>query len=231
MQLRIQDLPENDRPRERLLNTGADSLTNAELLAIFINTGLPGENAVQVAQRLLNTYRTLRNLSRRSAKELQKEFKGLGPAKTAHLVAAFELGRRAAQEEVLEDKMDSPELVYRYLGTDMARQGYETLRILVLNTKLCLVHDEVVFQGTLNESPAHPREIIRAALIHRAHAFILAHNHPSGDPAPSEADRRFTRRINEAAQLMQIELLDHVVIGAPRPGAKPYFSFKESGMI
>jgi DNA repair protein RadC len=231
MQLRIQDLPENDRPRERLLKLGPESLTNAELLAIFINTGLPGENAIQVAHRLLGMYKSLRNLSRRSGQELQKDFKGLGPAKTAHLVAAFELGRRAAQEEILEEKMDAPELVYRYLGADMARQGYETLRILVLNTKLCLVHDEVVFRGTLNESPAHPREIIRAAVIHRAHAFILAHNHPSGDPAPSEADRRFTRRISEAAQLMQIDFVDHVVIGAPRPGAKPYFSFREAGLL
>ncbi|CAN5869973.1 DNA repair protein RadC [soil metagenome] len=231
MSLRIQDLPTNDRPRERLMELGAASLTNAELLALFINTGTRGENAVQMGQRLMQEFKSLRNISRRSAKELAQQFHGLGPAKATHIAAAFELGRRAAQEEVREDKMDTPELIYRYLGNDMARLGYETLRILVLNTKLCLVHDEIVFQGTLNESPAHPREILRAALVHRGYAFILAHNHPSGDPAPSDADCRFTRRIRDAAQLIQIQFLDHLVIGAPRSGALPYFSFKESGML
>lgn len=231
MSLRIQDLPKNDRPRERLLELGASSLTNAELLALFINTGTQGENAIQMGQRLLQEFKSLRNISRRSAKELAQQFHGLGPAKATHIAAAFELGRRAAQEEVREDKMDTPELVYRYLGNDMARLGYETLRILVLNTKLCLVHDEIVFQGTLNESPAHPREILRSALVHRGYAFILAHNHPSGDPAPSDADCRFTRRIRDAAQLIQIQFLDHLIIGAPRSGALPYFSFKESGMM
>lgn len=231
MSLRIQDLPKNDRPRERLLELGAASLTNAELLALFINTGTQGENAIQMGQRLLQEFKSLRNLSRRSAKELAQQFHGLGPAKASHIAAAFELGRRAAQEEVREDKMDTPEMMYRYLGSDMARLGYETLRILVLNTKLCLVHDEIVFQGTLNESPAHPREILRAALVHRGYAFVLAHNHPSGDPAPSDADCRFTRRIRDAAQLMQIQFLDHLIIGAPRSGALPYFSFKESGMM
>lgn len=231
MSLRIQDLPANDRPRERLMELGAASLTNAELLALFINTGTRGENAVQMGQRLMQEFKSLRNISRRSAKELVRQFHGLGPAKATHIAAAFELGRRAAQEEIREDKMDTPELIYRYLGNDMARLGYETLRILVLNTKLCLVHDEIVFQGTLNESPAHPREILRSALVHRGYAFILAHNHPSGDPAPSDADCRFTRRIRDAAQLMQIQFLDHLIIGAPRSGALPYFSFKESGMI
>lgn len=231
MSFRIQDLPTNDRPRERLMELGAASLTNAELLALFINTGTKGENAVQMGQRLMQEFKSLRNISRRSAKELAQQFHGLGPAKATHIAAAFELGRRAAQEEVREDKMDTPELVYRYLGNDMARLGYETLRILVLNTKLCLVHDEIVFQGTLNESPAHPREILRSALVHRGYAFVLAHNHPSGDPAPSDADCRFTRRIRDAAQLMQIQFLDHLIVGAPRSGALPYFSFKESGMI
>lgn len=231
MSIRIQDLPTNDRPRERLMELGAASLTNAELLALFINTGTRGENAVQMGQRLMQEFKSLRNISRRSAKELAQQFHGLGPAKATHIAAAFELGRRAAQEEIKEDKMDTPELVHRYLGSDMARLGYETLRILVLNTKLCLVHDEIVFQGTLNESPAHPREILRAALVHRGYAFVLAHNHPSGDPAPSDADCRFTRRIRDAAQLMQIQFLDHLIIGAPRSGALPYFSFKESGMM
>jgi DNA repair protein RadC len=113
----------------------------------------------------------------------------------------------------------------------MARLGQEQLRLLALDTKLCLIHDEIIFTGTLNESPAHPRDIMRSVIVNRAHSFIIAHNHPSGDPAPSEADRRFTRRIKEVAELMQIRLLDHVIIGAPRSGALPYFSFNEAGMI
>ena len=231
MSTRIQDLPEHDRPRERLMEIGASALTNAELLAIFINTGLQGENAIQMAQRLLRQFGSLRSLSRRSAKEVATQFKGLGPAKASHIAAAFELGRRAEQEEIRQEPLNDPQTIYRYLGADMSRLGHETLRILALDTKLCLVHDEVVFQGTLNESPAHPREIMRAAIVNRAHSFVLAHNHPSGDPAPSEADRRFTRRIKEISELMQIRLLDHVIIGGPRSGALPYFSFREAGMI
>jgi len=229
--LRIHDLPENDRPRERLLELGAGALTNAELLAIFINTGSKGENAIQMGQRLLQQFKTLRHLSTRSGKELTQQFKGLGPAKAAHIAAAFELGRRAAQEEIRAMPMNEPDLVYRYLGGDMARLGHETVRILLLNTKLNLTHDEVIFQGSVNESTAHPREILRPAIVHRAHAFILAHNHPSGDPAPSTADRRFTQRLKEAAQLLMINFADHIIIGAPRDGAQPYFSFREAGLL
>jgi len=231
MSTRIQDLPENDRPRERLLKIGASALTNAELIALFINTGVKGENAIQMAQRLLKEFVSLRNLSRRSANEVADKFKGLGPAKTALIAAAFELGRRAAQEEMISAPMNKPDVIYRYLGGDMARLGQEQLRLLALDTKLCLIHDEIIFTGTLNESPAHPRDIMRSVIVNRAHSFIIAHNHPSGDPAPSEADRRFTRRIKEVAELMQIRLLDHVIIGAPRCGALPYFSFNEAGMI
>lgn len=231
MSFRIQDLPSEDRPRERLLEQGAASLTNAELLAIFINTGSKGENAIQMGQRLLREFKTLRNLSQRSGKELVDQFKGLGPAKAAHISAAFELGRRSFQEEVREDPMDTPELIYRYLGNDMSRLGFETLRILIVNTRMHLTHDEVLFQGSLNESTAHPREILRAALVNRAYGFILAHNHPSGDPTPSDPDRRFTKRLREAADLMKIKFFDHVIIGAPRAGALPYFSFKEAGLM
>jgi DNA repair protein RadC len=231
MSTRIQDLPENDRPRERLLKLGPSALTNAELIALFINTGVKGENAIQMANRLLRDFVSLRNLSRRNANEIADRFRGLGPAKTALIAAAFELGRRATQEELISIPMDSPSLIYRYLGADMARLGHETLRILILDTKMCLIHDQVIFEGTLNELQCHPREIMHAAIVNRGQAFILAHNHPSGDPSPSDADRRFTRRIKEVAETMQIPLLDHVIIGFPRDGAQPYFSFKEFGVL
>ena len=231
MTLRIHDLPEGDRPRERLIEQGAEALSNAELLAIFINTGLKGENAIQIGTRLLNEYKNLRTLSRRTAKELSED-RGLGPAKAAHIAAAFELGRRAAKEDVIEKRMDEPSLVYDLLGADMAQLNVEVLHLLVLNTRMKLVHHEKeLTKGTLGESVAHPRDIIGCALKHNAHAFILAHNHPSGDPSPSEADRQLTRRIRDAAELMKIIFADHVIIGAPRPGAKPYFSFREAGML
>lgn len=230
MSFRIHDLPAGDRPRERLLQQGAEALSDAELLAIFVNTGLRGENAIQVATRLLRDSKSLRALSRRGARDLAA-VRGLGPAKAAHIAAAFELGRRAARENVVEQAMDSPERVYEYLGAGMARLEREVLHILLLNTRMKLVHDEELTSGTLNESVAHPRDILRCALAGNAHAFILAHNHPSGDPSPSESDRQLTRRIREAGELMKIHLADHIIIGAPRKGAKPYFSFREAGLL
>ena len=128
--------------------------------------------------------------------------------------------------------MDEPQLVYDLLRAGMAQLNQEVLHLLVLNTRMKLVHHEKeLTKGTANESVAHPRDIIGCALKHNAHAFILAHNHPSGDPSPSEADRQLTRRIRDAAELMKIIFADHVIIGAPRPGAKPYFSFREAGML
>ncbi len=227
---RIHDLPQEDRPRERLLEQGAEALTNAELLAIFINTGMKGENAIQMAQRLLTEFKSLRNIARRGAKELAS-VRGLGPAKAAHIAAAFELGRRAAREELRLQKIDTPELIYAYVGEEMSHLGYETLRVLLLNTRMELIHDEVIFQGSLNESVAHPREVIRCAVVHRAHAFALVHNHPSGDPGPSDPDRNFTKRMRDAAILMKLDLVDHLIVGAPRPGRRPYFSFREMGML
>lgn len=230
MSTRIHDLPESDRPRERLIEQGAEALSNAELLAIFINTGLKGENAIQVANRVLTESKSLRSLSRRTAKELSN-VRGLGPAKAAHIAAAFELGRRAGREEITERPMDEPRLIYEFLGADMMRESREVLHIIVLNTRMKLVHDERLTHGTVNESIAHPRDIIRCAVMHNAHAFIIAHNHPSGDPSPSEADRQLTRRLREAADLMKIQFSDHVIIGAPRAGAQAWFSFRAAGML
>jgi DNA repair protein RadC len=230
MSFRIHDLPERDRPRERVMAQGAEALSNAELLAIFINTGLKGENAIQVATRILRECKSLRALSRRTPKELS-QIHGLGPAKAAHIAAAFELGRRAAQEKVADMKMDQPELVHEYLAPRVENLNCEQLHVLLLNTRMKLVHHETLTIGTVNESVAHPREIIGCAVKYSAYAFVLAHNHPSGDPTPSEADRQLTRRIRDAAELMKIIFADHVIIGLERPGMKPYFSFREAGML
>ncbi|GEP45977.1 hypothetical protein BGE01nite_52680 [Brevifollis gellanilyticus] len=228
---RIHDMPEDDRPRERLLRLGAGALSDAELLAIFINTGTKGENALQVAQRILREQGSLRNLSRIEAGELA-HMRALGPAKAAHLAAAFELGRRAEQAALKDIPLNSPELIYRYIGAEMQSLSYESVRVLLLNQRLCLMRHEELFRGTVNESSAHPRDIVTKALVHRAPGFVLIHNHPSGDPSPSDADRRLTRRVKEAADILGITFADHVIIGCPSESRPhPYFSFRECGLL
>lgn len=231
MSQRIHDIPEQDRPRERLLRLGPGSLSDAELLAIFINTGVKGENAIQVARRLLGEVGSLRELSRQEPGSLVRS-RALGPAKAAHLAAAFELGRRAEREALKETLLQSPDEVYQLLGTEMQSLSYESVRVILLNTRYALIRTDEVFKGALNESICHPREILRKAIVHNAHAFILLHNHPSGDPSPSDNDIRMTRRVREAAGILKIEFCDHMIIGAPGAGrARPWFSFKEAGMI
>ena len=231
MGTRIHDIPEEDRPRERLLRLGPAALSDAELIGLFIHTGVKGENAVQIAQRILKEFNGLRNLSRREIPELLATH-GLGPAKAALLGAAFELGKRAAQETLREMPMDDASVVFQFMGAELQALNHEEVHILLLNTRLSLLHRERVFQGSLNESVAHPRELLKKALLHSAHAFVIVHNHPSGDPTPSSADRDFTRRLREGAELLRLSFLDHIIIGHPaehRP--RPYFSFREAGLI
>ncbi|MBX7209270.1 MAG: DNA repair protein RadC [Verrucomicrobiaceae bacterium] len=231
MSHRIQDIPEQDRPRERLLRLGPAALSDAELLAIFINTGVKGENAIQVARRLLGQVGSLRDLSRQEPESLVRN-KALGPAKAANLAAAFELGRRAEREALSELQIQTPEDVYRHLGAEMQALPHESVRVILLNTRFRVVRIDEVFKGALNESVCHPREIMRKAIVHNAHAFVLVHNHPSGDPAPSDADVRMTRSLRDAAALLKIELVDHIIIGSPGGGrTSHWFSFKEAGML
>ena len=157
--------------------------------------------------------------------------KGIGLAKAVQLAAAFGLGQRLAFETISAQPMDKPALIYALLGAEMRTLERESLRIVLLDTKSHLIRVEEISLGSLNETTAHPREILRPAIIHAAFAFVLVHNHPSGDPAPSDADRRMTRKIIEAASLLQIVFADHVIIGAPRPGRLPYFSFAEAGWM
>ncbi|MDQ2919531.1 MAG: DNA repair protein RadC [Verrucomicrobiota bacterium] len=229
-QLKIRELPQDDRPREKLMARGASALTNAELIALLLRTGLPGANAVEVAAKLLARYQSLNALSRCSVEEIST-IPGIGPAKAIQLVAAFNLGHRIAQEQWSREKIDTPELVYNLLGAEMRALQKESLRILLLDTRYHLLRIEEVSRGSMSESIAHPREVFRPAIISSAYAVIVAHNHPSGDPSPSQADHGLTRRLAEAAELLQIKLLDHVIIGAPAEGRLPYFSFKEAGVL
>ncbi len=228
--LKIRELPESERPRERLSRLGAGALSNAELIAILLRTGVRGANAVDLAQQLLERYQSLGELARCSVAELGV-IKGIGPAKAVQLAAAFGLASRTAREDVVRQRVDTPQIVCDLLGPDLRALRKESLRILLLDTRYQLIRQEEISLGTMNESLAHPREIFRPALIHSAYAVIVAHNHPSGDPTPSEADHRLTRRLAEAAGLLQITLLDHIIIGSPQPGRAGYFSFKEAGVL
>jgi DNA repair protein RadC len=228
--LKIRELPESERPRERLSRLGVGALSNAELIAILLRTGRRGANAVDLAQQLLERYKSLNGLARCSVAELAV-VKGIGPAKAVQLAAAFGLAARTAQENIANQRVDTPQIVCDLLGPELRALRKESLRILLLDTRYQLIRQEEISLGTMNESLAHPREIFRPALVHSAYAVIVAHNHPSGDPTPSEADHRLTRRLAEAAGLLQITLLDHIIIGSPQPGRAAYFSFKEAGVL
>jgi DNA repair protein RadC len=147
------------------------------------------------------------------------------------LVAAFGLGQRLAHETLSRQKIDSPELVNELVGPEMRRLRKESLRVILLDTRYHLIRVEEVSVGSVNESIAHPRDVFRPALVASAYAVIVVHNHPSGDASPSQTDHSLTRRLAEAAELLQIKLLDHIIIGAPSEGSPGYFSFKEAGVL
>ena len=229
--MRIREMRPSDRPREKLVARGAASLSDAELLAIFLRSGIKGKSAIALADDLLKDKGSLRALSRCQAPELTKSVTGMGVAKAAELAAAFELGKRLARGAAERPVLDSAEAVYAIFGAEFQARDRESLKVVLLDTKLRLLRIEDDALGSLNECVAHPREILRPAIVHSAYAMILIHNHPSGDPAPSQADLRLTRQLGEAAKLLQITFLDHIIIGLPDGGRTPYFSFRETGSL
>ncbi len=228
---RIHELPAEDRPREKLATRGAAALSDSELIAILLRTGLPGANAVDVARQLLAEFKSLSGLARCTVTELSR-IKGVGPAKAVQLAAAFGLASRLARETLHRQPLDTPAAIYDLLGSELRTLHRESLRVVLLDTRLHLMRVEEISLGSMNESIAHPREIFRPALIYSAFAIIIVHNHPSGDPAPSDADRRLTVRLAEAARLLQIRLYDHIIIGTTdNHGRQPWFSFREGGLL
>ena len=228
--LKIQELPEQERPREKLAAQGAAALSDSELIAILLRTGIPGANAVDIGRQLILQFGSLSALSRASLPELAK-IKGVGRTKAVQLAAAFGLASRLAQESLAGTALDTPASIYELLGAEMRQLEKESLRVVLLDAKIRLLRVEQVSLGSLNECLAHPREILRPAVLHNAYAFILVHNHPSGDPSPSDADRRVTLRLAEAARMLQVNFFDHIIIGTPAPGRAPYFSFREAGVM
>ena len=228
--LKIKDQPVNERPRERLAAKGPGALSNAELIAILLRTGLKGANAVEVGQQLLHRFGSLQALARASIADLQK-VKGIGRDKAVTLLAAFTLASKMAEE--LQDEspvLDNPEAVLRLLREKNLVKHVETLQVLLLNTRRRLIRVEEVADGTIDTLLVHAREVFRHAIAANAGAIVLAHNHPSGDPTPSEADIKVTRDLIRAGQLLKIDVLDHVIIGRATEGrAKDYASLRELG--
>jgi DNA repair protein RadC len=228
--IRIKDLPSSERPRERLALVGADALKTSELIAIILRTGMKGVSAIQVAEQLLQKFGSLDNLSRAGLKDLQ-QIKGIGRDKAIALQSAFTLARRMAQELRHEGPtLDNPDNVASLLREENRQYQVEQFTVLLLNTRRKLISVEKISQGTLDTILVHPREVFKSAISASASAVVLAHNHPSGDPTPSEADIKVTRDLIRAGQVLKIEVLDHVILGRPsHERAKDYVSLRELG--
>ena len=223
---RIADLDADDRPRERLAKLGPQALSSAELIAILLRVGVVGEGAVQVGQRLLNQFGGIAGLHRAAFDEIIAQH-GVGPAKAAQLKAAIELGRRLTLESP-EDRpsINSPADAAALIQYEMSAFEQEHLRVIHLNTRNRVLGMEDVYRGSLNASQVRVGELFKSAIRRNASAVIVAHNHPSGDPTPSADDIAITRQLVGAGKLLDIELLDHVIIG----GANQFFSMKEKGL-
>ena len=228
--LRLKDQPASERPRERLVARGPDALTHAELIAILLRTGLKGVNVVQVAQNLLQKFGSLNALALASVDELRK-IPGIGRDKAATLVAAFALARRMEQERREESPvLDNPATVVNFMRESNRLKNVESFQVLLLNTRKRLIRVEEISEGTLDTILVHPREVFRPAISASAAGIILLHNHPSGDPTPSDADIKVTRDLIRAGQLLKIEVVDHVITGRATSGrVKDFASLRELG--
>ena len=227
---RIHDLPETERPREKMKRLGPGALSPAELLSIFLGTGTVGLNAVEVGQALFSRYRSFTALGRLGWRDLMEQ-RAVGEVKALHLAAAFELGRRLASETWDATPLDKPDAVAALLGPSLTLEPTEVLKVVLLTVRCTLIGIEEISRGTLTETSAHPREILLPVIRRRAWGFILTHNHPGGDPSPSSADRALTSRLRDAASLLHLNFLDHIIIGVPTSTTPGYFSFREHGMM
>jgi DNA repair protein RadC len=224
-QYRITDLSASDRPRERLAELGPQALTNAELMAILLRVGIAGENSVQMGQRLLQDLGGLHGLHRATTAEISQQ-RGMGLAKAAQLKAAIELGMRIhALTPEERPAIHSPADAAAMVQFEMSALQQEHLRVINLDTRNRVINIEKLYVGSLNASTVRVGEIFRSAIQRSAAAIIVLHNHPSGDPSPSPEDIALTRTIGQAGKLLDIELLDHLVIGMGR-----FVSLKERGL-
>ena len=224
--LMIRDYAQEDRPRERLMIQGPQSLSNQELIAILLRTGTKEESVIKLSNRLLHQFEGLRLLKEASLEEIMS-IKGIGEAKAVQVMSAIEIGRRISNL-TFEDRyvIRSPEEGANYLMNDMRFLTQEHFVTLYLNTKNQVIHQQTIFIGSLNASIVHPREVFKEAFRRSAASIVCAHNHPSGDPAPSKEDINVTRRLVECGKMIGIDVLDHIIIGD-----KKYVSLKEKGYM
>ncbi|MDX8342006.1 RadC family protein [Rossellomorea sp. YZS02] len=224
--LMIRDFPQDERPRERMIQSGASSLSNQELLAILLRTGTKSESVLQLSNRLLNQFDGLNLLKDASLEEITKT-KGIGLAKAVQIMAAVEFGRRISNL-AFDDRYSirSPEDGANYVMNDMRFLAQEHFVCLYLNTKNQVLHKQTIFIGSLNASIVHPREVFKEAFRRSAASIICIHNHPSGDPTPSREDIEVTKRLVECGRIIGIDILDHLIIGE-----KKFISLKEKGYL
>ena len=224
--MRIADWPENERPRERLLKLGAGALSEAELLAIFLRSGIAGTTAVEVGRALLTQFGSLGRLFAATLEEISN-VRGLGPAKYVERQAVVEMVKRALSEQIGErDAMSSPRAVREFLQLTLGGKGNEVFVVLFLDAQNRLLASEELFRGTLTQTSVYPREVVKAALRNNAAAVIFAHNHPSGIAEPSRADELLTETLKQALSLVEIKTLDHFIVAGSRT-----VSFAERGLI
>jgi DNA repair protein RadC len=225
--VRIKDLPEDERPLERLYKYGPHVLKTSELIAIIIRTGTGNATAVQVGEQLLQKYDgNLKRIANDNKVQIAEGIKGLGQVKAGQIIASFELGRRLAAFLEEKPQISSPADVARIMMSSLRDLQKEILHVLCLDTKNNVTKQRQIFEGSLNASIIHPREVFRFAIEEAAASIILVHNHPSGDPSPSQEDIRATQQLIEAGNYIQIPVLDHIIIG---DGS--YVSLKEEGLI
>ena len=210
----LEDLPKNTRPREKLLAMGSQTLTDAELLAVMLGTGLPGQNVLQLAHALLEHFHGLAGLLQASPADLRAA-KGLGgSARRAQLLAVLELSRRVLLQKMRKrDVMNNPDTVKQFLQLQMGAYPQEVFAVVFMDAQYRLLSFQEMFKGTLNQTSVYPREVVKLALEQGAAAVILAHNHPSGDVRPSAADSTLTRTLQTALSMLDVKVLDHIIVG------------------
>jgi DNA repair protein RadC len=223
----IHDLPRSERPRERLSRLGPDALSSPELLALLVGRGIAGKSAMSIGQELLFRFGNVRGVSEATIEELST-IRGLGPAKAIQLKACFELGKRQWLEPEEPDLPDirSPADVARAIRASIKDKAKEHFKLILLNTRNRITGVFTISVGTLNASLVHPREVFRKAIQHAASSVALAHNHPSGNPEPSDDDIALTRRLCEAGRLLGIEVIDHIIVAKAQ-----FLSFKARGLM
>lgn len=222
----INNWPEDQRPRERLIKHGAHQLSDAELIAVFLRVGVSGKSAVDLGRDMIGHFGSLNRLFTATLSDFST-MHGLGPAKYAQLQAVMELARRSILEEIRGgDVLSSPQSVKQYLQMLFGGRGYESFVVLFVDVKNRLIATDELFRGTLMHTSVYPREIVKAALAHNAASVIFAHNHPSGSPEPSCADRSLTQVLKQALALVDVRVLDHLVVAG-----RLVYSFAEHGDI